>query len=291
MVARWSGDPRLRPLNRSQQVDPLMNESTEAIKKLVAECSADEQKAMRQYLSLVAPHPLEREWGIDADTILSAIRRSSDLTRRGVRGIIAEAVFENSILPGMAGSGWEVATITGDLSYDVHMTKGGQSARIQIKLQRLEKGVPKLYYPKHYDQGSLYVVEVQKTRSGEKTTKQLLEGTNTTLEAADTVTVQTRPYRFGDFDILAVNMHPSSGDWKSFRYTIASWLLPRASDKGLIEIFQPVAAEPNEVWTDDLATCLAWLETGQQRTVLTELLHLSKAKRAVASDRDRPSHQ
>lgn len=261
-----------------------MNESTEAIKKLVAECSPDEQKAVRQYLSVVAPHPLEREWGIDADTILSAILRSSDLTRRGVRGIIAEAVFENSILPPLAGSGWEAATIIGDLSYDVHMKKGELSARIQIKLQRLEKGVPKLYYPKHYEQGSLYVVEVQKTRSGEKTTKTALEGSSITLEAADTVIVQTRPYRFGDFDILAVNMHPSSGDWKNFRYTIASWLLPRSGDKALIEIFQPVAAEPNEVWTDDLATCLDWLENGEQRSVLKDLLHLSKSQRAARGD-------
>ncbi len=283
MAARWCDDPKSKPLNPSQQVDPRMNESTEAIKKLVAECSAEEKKAVRQFLSVASPHPLEQEWGIDADTILSAIRRSSDLTRRGVRGIIAEAVFENSILPRISGSGWEVAAITGDLAYDVHLTKGTESARIQIKLQRLEKGVPKLYYPRHYDEGSLYVVEVQKTRSGEKTTKQKLEGTDTVLEAADTLTVQTRPYRFGDFDILAVNMHPSSGDWKNFRYTVASWLLPRSNDKALIEIFQPVAAEPNEVWTDDLATCLTWLEAKRKETVLKDLLHLSKTKRPVSS--------
>jgi len=227
-----------------------MDESPEAIRKLIAECSAEERKALRQFLSTIAPHPLEREWGIDADTILSAIRRSSDLTKRGVRGIIAEAVFEHSVLPTLAGSGWEPEVILGDLSYDAHVQNGEASARIQIKLQRLEKGVPKLYYPKHYEEGSLYVVEVQKTRSGEKTTKQTLKGSDTTLEATDTITVQTRPYRFGDFDILAVNMHPSSGDWKSFRYTVASWLLPRANDSALIEIFQPVAATPNDVWTE-----------------------------------------
>ena len=78
-------------------------------------------------------------------------------------------------------------------------------------------------------------------------------------------------------------MHPSSGDWKNFRYTVASWLLPRSSDKALIEIFQPVAAKTNQVWTDDLATCLAWLESGRQETILGELLHLSKAKRAALS--------
>ena len=236
---------------------------------------------MRRYLSVVAPHPLEQDWGIDADTILTAIRRSSDLTRRGVRGIIAEAVFENSILPSLVGSGWEAATIQGDQSYDVHLKKGEHSARIQIKLQRLEKGVSKLYYPKHYPEGTLFVVEVQKTRSGEKTTKQKLQGSDETLEATNTVTVQTRPYRFGDFDILAVNMHPSSGDWKQFRFTIASWLLPKSSDKKLIETFQPVAAKPDEVWTDDLATCLEWLEAGAERSVLKELLHTPKLKRTT----------
>jgi hypothetical protein len=90
--------------------------------------------------------------------------------------------------------------------------------------------------------------------------------------------VQTRPYRFGDFDILAVNMHPSSADWKNFRYTLASWLLPRAKDPSLIEIFQPVASVPNDVWTNDLRTCLRWFEGGDKHSVLRELLHLPKSK-------------
>jgi hypothetical protein len=119
---------------------------------------------------------------------------------------------------------------------------------------------------------------VQKTRSGEKTTKQPLAGTKETLDATDTVTVQTRPYRFGDFDILAVNMHSSSGDWRNFRYTVASWLLPRAQDQSLIEIFQPVASIPNDVWTNDLSLCFEWFVAGEKRTVLAEILHLHKPK-------------
>ena len=246
-----------------------MTESVEAIERLLAACSMDEQKAIRQYLSMVAPHPLEREWGIGGDMILTAIQRSSDLTRRGVRGIIAEAVFEHSVLPSLVDSDWKSGTIIGNLSYDAYLERDGKQARIQIKLQRLEKGVPKLYFPKHYQEGSLYVVEVQKTRSGEKTTKQSLQVVDAVLEVNDTITVQTRPYRFGDFDILAVNMHPSCGDWSSFRYTVASWLLPRSGDQAAIEIFQPVASKPNDVWTDDLATCLRWFESGKQRSVLT----------------------
>ncbi len=255
-----------------------MSDSLEAIKKLVSECSIDELRALKAHLSTSLPHPLEIEWGIDAETILSAIRRSSDLTKRGVRGIIAEAVFENEVLSNLMAPGWQPASLLGDLPYDALLQKGDLSARIQIKLQRLEKGVPKLYYPRHYPENSLYVVEVQKTRSGESKTAKTHSGAEGEIAKTVAVTVKTRPYRFGDFDILAVNMHPSSGDWKSFRYTLAAWLLPR-KDESLIEIFQPVAAAPNSVWTDDLAICLKWFESAEQRRVLSELLHLPKNRK------------
>jgi len=254
-----------------------MSESLDTIKKVIAECSIEEQWALKEYLSELVPHPLEREWGIDAETILNAIRRSSDLTKRGVRGIIAEAVFETAVIPSIAASGWKPATLTGDLAYDVRLESGTRAARIQIKLQRLEKSVPKLYYPQHYAEGLLYVVEVQKTRGGKKKTRRQSPGTGAASEAADEVE-ETRPYRFGDFDILAVNMHPSSGSWKNFRYTVASWLLPRAEDPALIEIFQPVAATPNDVWTDDLSVCLDWYVSGKRRKVLAEVLHHPKPR-------------
>jgi hypothetical protein len=255
-----------------------MSDSLETIRRLIEECSIEERKALNAYLRALLPHPLESQWGIDADTILSAISRSSDLTKRGVRGIIAEAVFVNDVVPNIATTGWESVPITGNLSYDALFKKGERSARVQVKLQRMEKGVPKLYYPKHYKEGSLYVVEVQKTRSGEKKTVEMLQGATTEVTVTNTITVKTRPYHFGDFDILAVNMHTSSGNWKSFRYTLGSWLLPRPKDGSLIEIFQPVAAIPNDVWTDDFATCLRWFEVGEKHRVLAELLHLPKKR-------------
>jgi len=259
-----------------------MSESLGTIKKLVAECAIEEQRALKHYLSELVPHPLEREWGIDAETILSAIRRSSDLTKRGMRGIIAEAVFETDVIPSISSSGWKLAMLSGDLAYDVRLENGTHFARIQIKLQRREKAVPKLFYPEHYEERSLYVVEVQKTRSGKKKTKKKLPGTDTVLETVDEVE-ETRPYRFEEFDILAVNMHPSSGDWRNFRYTVASWLLPRPEDPALIEIFQPVAAIPNDVWTDDLSVCLDWYLSGEKRSVLTEILHHPRLRRRRAS--------
>ena len=251
-----------------------IRDSANAIRKLIEECSEEDRKSLKRYIQGLVPHPLERDWGIDADTILSAISRSSDLTKRGVRGIIAEAVFVNEIMPTAAGSGWQPIDLSGNHSYDALLKKGDKSARIQVKLQRLEEGSPKLYYPKHYPKGTLFVVEVQKTRTGKKTTKTNLPGSETQISTTESVTVDTRPYSFGDFDILAVNMHPSTGSWREFRYTVASWLLPRAVNESLIEIFQPVPAVPNDVWTRDLSTCLEWFEVRNRHRVLTQLLHI-----------------
>lgn len=184
-----------------------MSGSLEKIRNLIDSCSDEDRRALKHHLSKLLPHSIERDWDIDADTILTAIDRSSDLTKRGVRGIIAEAVFVNEIIPTVSASGWQSAELAGDHPYDALLRKGGQAARIQVKLQRLEEGVPKLYYPKHYEKGTLFVVEVQKTRTGEKRLRMNLPATDTTVTATQSVTVQTRPYGFGDFDILAVNMH------------------------------------------------------------------------------------
>lgn len=262
-----------------------MSESLETVKKLIEECSEVERNAVKLYLRQLAPHPPESEWDVDADTILNAIDRASDLTKRGVRGIIAEAVFVNEVLPSLEYSGWWPVEFYGDLSYDALLRKNQREARIQVKLQRLEQGVPKLYYPKYYEKGILFVVEVQKTRTGERTTKTILPTVDAVVEtvAAAPVVKQTRPYSFGDFDILAVNMHPSMRNWRCFRYTVASWLIPRVADPKLIEIFQPVSAVANEVWTDNLATCLQWLEDGVKRSDLRDVLHPRKGTPKAAN--------
>jgi hypothetical protein len=247
-----------------------MKESLETLKRQIDECPVEERQSLAHHLAIGLPrHPLEDEWGVDADTILSAIRRSSDLTKRGVRGIIAEAVFEREVLPTIASLGWKSGTTpAGDWPFDALLEKAGRSVRIQIKLQRLEAGTPKQYYPKQYAD-EFYVVEVQKTRSGKKRS-----GASGTSQAPD---VATRPYRFGDFDILAVNMHPATRRWNDFRYTVANWLLPRPADNTLIEIFQPVCLQANNVWTDDIAICLQWLTSGEKRLIL-DAAQLSRRK-------------
>lgn len=231
-----------------------MSESLENLKRLVTECSAEEQSALLDYLKARLPqHPLEKEWGVGADVILSAISRSSDLTRRGVRGIIAEAVFERNTLADL--NGWDVVRFTDDRPYDFLIRSRGSNpkeVRIQVKLQRMKAQQPMLASEanRHYP-NDMYVVEVQKTRGG------------IDLQTNE----DTRPYRFGEFDVLAVNMHPSTRDWNRFLFTVSDWLIPRSPNAALIEIFQPVSRTPNDCWTDILATCLDWLAAGQQKKI------------------------
>jgi hypothetical protein len=230
-----------------------MSELTDEVCELIERSTSEEQRIVLNYLrQRTKLHPLEEQWGTTAEAILTAIARSSDLTQRGIRGILAEATFEGAVLPKMASSGWNAITITGDQTYDFLLQREEARVRIQVKLQRREGGVPKQYAARaraslNCPTGTMYVVEVQKTRSGERNGE------------------KTRPYRFGDFDILAVNMHPSSGDWKQFMYIVASRLLPRPQQPGLIEIFQPVPTCPDDFWTDDLGRCVDWFLTGASK--------------------------
>jgi hypothetical protein len=232
-----------------------MTDSLDALRKQIDQCTESEQKILFDYLKAKLPqHSLEEEWGVNAEIILSAISRSSDLTKRGVRGIIAEAVFERQTLAELKG--WGAVRFIDDRPYDFLLRSDGdkpREVRIQVKLQRMKTQRPMLaseanrHYPKE-----MYVVEVQKTRGG------------IDLQTNE----DTRPYRFGEFDVLAVNMHPSTRDWHKFLFTLSQWLLPRNPDANLIEIFQPVPRSPNGVWTDSLKTCLEWLALGEHKRIL-----------------------
>jgi hypothetical protein len=230
-----------------------MSALTDEIASLIDNCTEEERYAVLSHLrERTHIHALEKEWRTTVEAILTAIARSSDLTQRGIRGILAEATFEEFILPPIENAGWKTEPISGDRAYDFLLEREGRRVSVQVKLQRREAGVPKEYGARaratlNCPTGPLYVVEVQKTRSGKK------KG------------VKTRPYRFGDFDILAVNLHPSTGDWRRFRYTVGSWLLPRPNEPELIEIFQPVPAAADDYWSDDLGLCIEWFLDGQKK--------------------------
>jgi hypothetical protein len=187
-----------------------MTQLTDEIRELIGRASEAERRIVLKYLrQRLPPYPLEQEWGTTAEAIMTAIARSPDLTQRGIRGILAEATFEELILPELTGTEWNPVTIVGHQGYDFLLRKASKRVRIQVKLQRRERGVPKEYAARsraalNCPPGRMYVVEVQKTRGGERQGR------------------KTRPYDFRDFDILAVNLHPSTGNWQRFLYTVAN---------------------------------------------------------------------
>jgi hypothetical protein len=214
----------------------------EEVLALLQQCSESERREIFDHLRKEFHiHSLEIDLNTQAEVILEAISRSSDLTMRGIRGIIAEAAFLVDVLQKL--DGWEVREIVGDASYDFLIHDGVGPVSIQVKMQRREKGVPLVRAEK-------FVVETQRTRTG----KNPAGGA-------------TRPYRFGEFDILAVSLHPSTNNWTDFMYTVGTWLRPRPSDSNLLEVFQPIPRRPNEDWTENLETCIGWLRSGTHRTI------------------------
>ena len=232
-----------------------MSELTDEVCRMIEQASEEERRIILAFLrERLHLHALEKEWGTTAEEILTAIARSSDLTLRGIRGILAEAIFEQRLLPKLEPEGWKAIKVVGDQSYDFLIEREQTRVKIQVKLQRKERGEPKEYAARsrallECPLETVYVVEVQKTRSGQKHGE------------------KTRPYRFGDFDILAVNLHPVTGSWERFAFTVGSWLLPRAKEPNLIEIFQPVPITPDEYWTDDLSRCIEWFLAGTTKTL------------------------
>lgn len=197
-------------------------------------------------------HELEKKWNASAELILEAISRAPDLTQRGVRGVIAEASFDQLVVEPLRKAGWRDETPAGDHPFDFALIYKGGSIRVQVKMQRLEKQVPKLWKGTGNARTNqpVYVAETQKTRTGK-----------------DKHGEDTRPYRFGEFDILAVCMHPSTSDWGRFMFTVATWLRPRPQNKRLIAVFQPVPAKPNNDWSSDFLTAVDWLRSGRKKII------------------------
>jgi hypothetical protein len=239
-----------------------MSEKTKAVRVLIESLTPSELQGLCSYLRSKLPrHALEQKWEIGYELILDAIFRSQDIVQRGVRGVIAEAVFDRKILSAIRA--WKALPVEDNPPYDfkLHRDSDGREITIQVKLQRTERGVPltrKSFGP------NTFIVEVQKTRTG---TRRKRKADSVSSETASTAPERTRPYQFGDFDIIAVNMQPSTGDWARFMYTVGSWLMPRAGDKRLIEIMQPVSGTRSDVWTDDVEECIGWFLSREKRVV------------------------
>jgi len=210
--------------------------------KLLASCSREERLEIFRVLRNEIPiHALEGQLNTKAEVILEAMARSSDLTMRGIRGIIAEAAFLVEVLQKL--DGWKIGNIVGNAAYDFLLEDAIGRVSIQVKMQRKKEGLPLV-------RSNKYVVETQKTRGGK-----------------DAAGEDTRPYRFGEFDILAVSLHPATNDWRAFAYTVGTWLRPRPAAQHLLAVLQPIARTPNDDWTDNFETCIAWFRSGVRKTI------------------------
>ena len=138
----------------------------------------------------------------------------------------------------------------GDTPVDFSLSDDVGSVTVQVKMQRRAKGQPVAAHSQRRSWPvDKYIVEVQKTRGGKKKGQ------------------LTRPYAFGDFDILAVSLHPSTGDWSKFVYTVGRWLVPRPMNKKVIEVFQVVSPVPDEFWTNDFLQAVEWFRGKKKKTI------------------------
>ena len=166
--------------------------------------------------------------------------------------MIAEAAFEINVVKNL--SDWRDVTPEGDSPYDFLLEDAIGQVKVQVKMQRLKAHRPMMANEGYaYLPADMYVVETQRTRGGKDATTQQ----------------DTRPYRFREFDVLAVSMHPSTNNWEDFMFTVADWLVARPENSNLLLKFQPVARTPNNVWTDSFETCVAWLRSSEMRKIWT----------------------
>lgn len=141
-------------------------DNKEELYNLIESLSDDARRALLARLRGLHPiHKIEAEWGVPAEAILEAIARSSDLSQRGVRGLIAEAYFEMRILPVLAG--WKNDTPPGNHAYDFRLRRGDQLVTIQVKTQRRKSGSPMMANEAYrWLPVDSSVVETQRTRAG-----------------------------------------------------------------------------------------------------------------------------
>jgi hypothetical protein len=229
-----------------------MDKQIKEIELLLSKCTTEQRefifKELRKEFKI---HPIEAKLNTQAEIILEAINKDdTGLTFRMMRGVIAEAAFEVEVVSKLAK--WKNTTPAGDLPFDYLLNDRKGDVLVQVKLQRSVAFKPMLANQASRKFSSkLFVAETQKTRGG--------------IDAA--TKEDTRPYRYGEFNILAISMHPSTGDWSSFMYTVSDWLIPQETDKTKMLKFQPVSPVVNVDWTDDFETCVKWFRKGIKKTI------------------------
>jgi hypothetical protein len=217
-----------------------MENSVKSLKKLIDDCSDTNR----------------HEWTDEARTILEAVRRTSRPTKWKVRRTIAEAILKKIVVPSVTKSGWKLGTSQTDLpSCDVILERDSQRARIEIVLlQPATAKFRRIYRDQHSE--SAYALEIQKKQVQAKSAKGAAG--EEIRQRTQIGSANGRSYSFSEFDILAVNTHAVTRQWRDFRYALSARLRPLPSHQSLINMVQSVSLRPNDVWADDLGKCLDW---------------------------------
>lgn len=243
----------------------------DAIRDLLRQCSPeDEAMLFREMRARHVIHEFERVIGAPAEMILEAVHRAPELTRRMLRGVIADAAFRTYVVPPLASHGWRDVTPEGNFAYDYKLDDGAGPVTVQVKLQRSARGAPVVKNGMRYGfAGEIFMTETQKTRTG--------------IDGDDN---KTRPYRYGEFDILAVSMLPSTGRWDRFMYTLGSWLLP-GKKAGEMATLQPVSKTADDWWTDDFCMAAQWFraDSGGRRLTLAPRAPSKRSAKKAGSKR------
>ena len=162
----------------------MSSDPVEQIRQILGACTPEQRDQIVRLLRIeYRVHRIEREWNTSAEIVLEALARSSDLTQRMFKGILAEAAFKVEVIDKLTD--WSDITPTGLHPFDFMVRKGKTQVTIQTKLQRKAAGIPFLFRVpgRRGASTAYYVVETQKSRRGTDRTS----GAN------------TRPYRFGEF--------------------------------------------------------------------------------------------
>lgn len=238
----------------------MESQKLEQIRTVIDHCSEEEKDALfRELRQSRVIHEFERVIGAPAEMILEAVHSAPELTRRMLRGVIADAAFRTFAVASLKPHGWQDVTPVGNFAFDYKLDDGSGPITVQVKLQRSERGAPVVRDGARFDfEGDVFITETQKTRTG--------------TDAEDN---KTRPYRYGEFDILAVSMQPSTGAWDRYMYTLGRWLL-QGKEPNEMATIQPVAREPNEFWTDDFKVAAQWFRVEDEN----KRMALSLARRA-----------
>jgi len=116
----------------------MSQEEVDQAKKLLDAFGEESRNEVYRWLATTGVlHPFEQKLNVNALVILEALARAPDLTIRGIRGVIAEAVFVLQVVPNF--SGWREIVAHASPGCDALLEdKRGDPVSVQVKMQRKE---------------------------------------------------------------------------------------------------------------------------------------------------------